>query len=54
MIHKTINEKTRFKIEAESKEKEIDKYRSKVNDQNEKLKQQQQSLEKYKTVLRQA
>jgi len=52
MIHKTISEKTKFKIEAEQKDWIIEQYKQKLSSLEQKLKDQMTSLEKYKSLLK--
>ena len=54
MIHKSVTDKQKYKIQSEQSDKQIESLKNKINDLNTKLKQQQQSLEKYKIVLKQA
>lgn len=54
MIHKSITDKQKYKVLSEQSEKTIESLKNKINELNTKLKQQQQSLDKYKSVLKQA
>lgn len=54
MIHKSITDKQKYKVQSEQSDKQIESLKHKINELNTKLKQQQQSLDKYKSVLKQA